>query len=346
MKRIEAARATLGKLDGILVDSPIDLYYLTGLELSLGRLLITQKEATLFVDGRYFEKCQKESPIPVVLWDRKSPLPITGKVGFDSLYTTYNEYQTLCKLDVKWEPLCGPIQKLRLIKEPAEIEKLRVSAALCAQGYDYVLTLLKEGVIEEEVAMELELFWRKIGGEELSFEPIIAFGENSSLPHHRPSKRALQHGDLVLIDIGVRYDHYHSDMTRVTFFGEPTTQMEEIYSIVKEAYVAALALCRPGQEMAVVDRAARQLIESRGYDLPHSLGHGVGLEVHEMPRIYASSEGTLQAGMVITIEPGIYVPGFGGVRLEDTIVITGDGYESLTCRPLSESLTLLNNSSF
>ena len=318
------------KLDGLIVDDPIDLFYLTGLKLSLGRLLVTVDGATLFVDGRYLESAGKKSSCEVRLL---STFESKGKIGFDALTTTYKSALELRKNISELEPLEGVVRKIREVKEREEIELLRAAAALGSEGYDQVLEWLEEGVCEDEIAIELEIFWLRNGGEKVSFEPIIAFGENSSQPHYRAGKRKLKRGDTVLIDIGVMREGYASDMTRVVFFGPPKSEMKEIYNVVREAHQCAMAECRPGVSMSHVDKMAREVIVSRGYGayFPHGLGHGVGLEVHEWPSF--KSEAILEEGMVFTIEPGIYLPGVGGVRLEDTVVITASGVESLTNRP-------------
>ena len=343
------------QLDALVIDYLIDLYYLTGKKLSLGRLVVTPQEAILFVDGRYYEACRQLKQIEAILtsgygkesaffkwWDS-----FAGKrVGFDADTTSYAEFEALEALPLEIIPLRGPIKLLRAVKDPSEIEKLKFAAELGSKGFDYVCTLLREGISEREVALELEMFWLKAGGEKLSFAPHIAFGEGSSQPHYHSSSRKLRKGDLVLIDIGVVVDHYHSDMTRVLSFGPPSDEMQKVYAVVYEAAQKAVKLCKPGVKIGDVDRAARQFIEDKGYKdkFPHSLGHGVGLEIHELPRLRASGadgECLLEKGMVITIEPGIYLPGAFGVRLEDALVITEQGHENITNRPLPPKLPLV-----
>ncbi len=263
-------------------------------------------------------------------------------MGFDAEYTTYDSFKSLLAFTEKLIPLKSPIRRIREIKEPDEIDKLRAAADLGSKGFDYVCTLLTEGISEEKIARELEFFWRKKGGEKLAFDPHIAFGAGTAQPHYHSSNRVLKKDEPVLIDIGVVVDHYYSDMTRVVFFGEPKPEIEKIYRIVFEAYSAALELCRPGTKIGDLDHAARGVIEQEGYQdyFPHSLGHGVGLEIHESPTLRSKGEDVergLEEGMVITIEPGIYLPGSFGVRLEDTIVITQEGYANITNRPLLAS---------
>ncbi|MCH9625165.1 MAG: putative peptidase [Chlamydiales bacterium] len=347
MNRIEKIQNFLktNSLDALLIDQPIDLFYLTGQELSLGRLLIDHNKATLFVDGRYLEACQKKASVEVVplIEFKTNWLYPNKKIGFDADCTTYSSYQELLSLPAEWIALPSPLKHIRAIKEKKEIEALREAAELGSQGFDYACTLLKEGISEQQLALELEFFWRKAGAEKLAFTPHVAFGEGSSQPHYHTSERTLQKDEVVLIDIGVVLNHYHSDMTRVVNFGTPNPKIEEIYQIVYAAYSNALCFCRPGVTIGVLDAAARDVIAKAGYEkyFPHSLGHGVGLEIHEAPLIRstgADAQIPLQEGMVITIEPGIYLPGIGGVRLEDTVVITKEGFENLTNRPIPSQL--------
>ncbi len=346
------------KIDLLIVEDPIDLYYMTGLQLSAGKLLVNNKEAILMLDGRYREMGRKNSPYPVEPVDKASQISWFSKpenrnlksIGFDTSKTTYKRYLELKDLlkDVSktlsdkvgrtLEPLDSPISSLRLIKDKTEIDFLRQAANLGSLGFDYVCSLLKIGVTEQEIAAELEIFWKRQGGQGLAFESIIAFGTNSSMPHYRPKPVALANGDTVLIDIGVKLHNYHSDMTRTVFFGKPKPQMLKIYEVVREAQQKSLDLCRPGTLIKELDKAARDYITSCGFGdaFSHNLGHGVGLEIHEPPSLNQTAldaNTPLEKGMVITIEPGIYLSDLGGVRIEDTIVITAKGYENLTLRP-------------
>lgn len=340
MNRIEKFTALFQTegCDAFLITDPVNLFYLTGLELSTGTLLLRPDHHALIVDGRYLEICKKGSPVPVLLNKEcklKDLLNGSEVCGIESETTTVASFLELQKeIGIKIEPK-SLLERLRAIKEPNEIDSLEKAAELGSLGYDYILALLKVGVSEEELAFELEFFWRKHGASGVAFDPIIAFGKNSSMPHYRSSSSRLKSGDIVLIDIGVKLNHYHSDMTRTLFFGKGNPELEKIYAIVKEAQERALALLKPGVKAAVVDDAARSFIASKGYgeNFCHSLGHGVGLDIHEFPLLRKASSISLEAGMVLTIEPGIYVPDLGGVRIEDTVLITQTGYEKLTKRP-------------
>lgn len=358
MNRIQKVQKDLvnSGLQALVIDNLINLYYLTGLEFSLARLVIEPDEATLFVDGRYFEACQKKASCPVLLtagYDKQSTFSIwmekfhNQRVGFEAAVTSYSDFENLKAIGTDLVPLKNPIGKIREIKEPSEQEALRKVAALGSQGMDYVLSELREGVSEKELARELEIYWLQTGGDKLGFSPHVAFGDGSSQPHYKVSDRSLKKGDTVLIDIGVVLNHYHSDMTRVVCFGTPSSEVQKIYQIVYAAFKSATSLCRPGVKIGDLDKAARGVIEQAGYGphFTHSLGHGVGLEIHESPRVSAvgaDADRVLEAGMVITIEPGIYLPGLGGVRLEDTLLITQDGHENLTCRPIPTTLPDIN----
>lgn len=349
VKRLQKLMPTV-PCDAFLVEDTTNLYYLTGLQLSAGKVFVHEKGAHLLVDSRYFEMCKEHCPFPVLLLDGEKNswqelfqqiCPQASTLAFDSETTTHRRYTELNAFAKAQQLLLVPadnlIKQLRTIKDPEEITLLRKAAELGSRGFDFVCSLLKEGITEEQLAAALEIFWKQQGSKGLAFDPIIAFGPNAAMPHYRAGKASLKSGDCVLIDIGVNLQHYHSDMTRVVFFGSPHPTIKEIYGIVKKAQEAALSLCRPGTSISDLDRAARSIIEEHGYgkSFTHSLGHGVGLEIHELPILRNAAPYNkiiLEAGMVITVEPGIYIPNLGGVRLEDTVAIHDKGYENLTNR--------------
>lgn len=345
-KRLQKVKDLINELNCqcLIIEDPTNLLYLTGLELSVGKLYISQQATALVVDGRYFEKSRNQTVYPVMALDKFSfkewaKTNHIQTLGFDSHKTTYQVFLNLLtsceELNISLIPLSSPLQQMRLIKDENEIDLLRKAAALANEGCQMVISSLREGITEEELAFELEFFWKKRGAKKLSFDPIIAFGKNSSMPHYRAGRTILKEGMHVLIDIGVVYQHYHSDMTRVVYFGKPDPRIQTIYAVVKEAKQKAIELCHPGTLIGELDRIARSFIVEKGYGeyFTHSLGHGVGLDIHEAPTIKtqgAFDQIPLESGMVLTIEPGIYLPEIGGVRLEDTLLITESGYDNLT----------------
>lgn len=329
-----------------LIEDPLDLYYLTGESFSVGSLWIAQEKVLLLVDQRYLEKAKQTLQIPVSLKSDEASSQFLSqnavqKVAFDANKTTVSRLHEMEKKNkLEWIPFCSITVERRKVKSVLELELIRKSAEILWEGYLYIKTILKEGILEKEVAKKFEVFCLQKGADGLSFQPIIAFGENSALPHHRAGDRALKRGDVVLIDIGVFFQKYASDMTRVLFFKEVDPFLLRWLDLTKLAQKAAMNLCAPGVKVSELDLAARSIFKQEGVEsyFVHSLGHGVGLEVHEDPRIRFDQENLLKTGMVITLEPGLYLPGKGGVRYEDMVVITDTGYENLF--PLDEAFII------
>lgn len=325
--------------DAWLVEDPLDLYYLTGETFSVGELWIAKEELLLLVDSRYLDSAKQKVSFPCSLksWHASAEFlkkENIKKIAYDGAKTTVARADELQKkLDfVSWHSLLQITQSLREVKAEEERSQIRQSASLLWEGYQYIKSVLQEGITEKEVAKLFEIFCLQRGADGLAFEPIIAFGENSALPHYRAGKRVLRRGDVVLVDIGVVFNRYCSDMTRVVFFGTPDPMLKHWLDLVIEAEKEAIALCKPGVSIRSLDMAARSVFKKEGVEshFLHSLGHGVGLEVHESPRIRFDAEDlTLKPGMVITIEPGLYLLGKGGVRYEDMVIITDTGFENL-----------------
>ena len=335
-------------IDLLILDDSISLIYLSGLHLSYGKLFITKDKTKLFVDGRYLQRAKEDSSLDVELICEKALLDFIVEnklknIAFDSSKLSYSSYEKLkkflekirtkCDLDIKIIPVCNPLKEFRAIKDVDEILLLKKAANLNWRGFEHVCLLLKQGITEKEIAFEYEMFVKKNGADKLSFDPIVAFGKNSAMPHYKTSTAKLELNDLVLMDIGVEIQNYQSDMTRVIFFGTPDPKLEKIYSVTKKTQAAALSQCRPGVKLKELDLAARKVLKEENFEnfFVHSLGHGVGLEIHEFPRIKFDTEDKdviLKPGMVITIEPGIYLPNVGGTRYEDTLIITQSGYEN------------------
>ena len=327
------------KVDGFIIEDPTDLRYFTGLQLSCGRLLIGKKSALLFVDGRYEAIAKKKSPYPVKnlgekeLGARLKRWKDAKIFGFDTKLSvaTYRSLKAAFSKDKKrLKGFDFPTLKLRAIKDKEELGALKKSGELLWKGFLHIRKKLKVGVSEVEIARDFEFYVKKQGAQALSFEPIIAFGANTALPHHHSGERKLKKGDVILIDIGVVLNGYASDMTRVIFFGKVPQRIQEIYRCVKQAHLAALQKCQGGALVSSLDKAARKSMGKEEKYFVHALGHGIGLDVHEYPRVSSKTgQVRLEAGMVITVEPGLYLPGIGGVRYEDMIVITPSGYQNL-----------------
>jgi len=324
------------KINALLVDDPVDLFYLTGLHLSVGRLVLFRDQASLFVDGRYLEAAKRKAPCQVQPKEELSHfLETLESLSFDSSFMTVDGQRSLEKMipGKKWVGISKPLKSMRWIKEKKEIDILRKAAGLNWEGFQHLKKNLKSGVTEEELAVEFECFCRKKGASALSFPSIIAFGENSAYPHYRSGKIPLRDNQWILFDLGVVVDGYAADMTRGLFFGHPEPQIKKDYELVQKATLQAIEMIRPGLRFGELDRVVREMLKKEGVEslFIHNLSHGVGLDVHEFP-ILRTEEGDqdvlLEPGMVFTVEPGLYRPGLGGVRFEDTVVVTEEGVEN------------------
>ena len=323
-------------IEACLIEDSTDLYYLTGLSLSKGSLLLTRKKQLLLVDDRYFQSAVEKAVVAVkrdlpIVWEEFFAHNSFKKIAFDSEKISYERYLELQKYHKEFIARPNLLKNVRAIKDTIELGKITMSAQLLRRGFAHICSLLKVGITEKELSKEFEIFCLQQGADGLAFEPIIAFGKNSAMPHYHSQNVVLQTKDIVLIDIGVVVNHYHSDMTRVVFFEEPNLRLSYLYQIVKQAQKAALDLCSPGVTLAELDLAARGVFKKHDLEpfFVHSLGHGIGLTTHEFPRIShqgKESQIVLEKNMVVTIEPGLYLPGIGGVRYEDMVLITEEGY--------------------
>jgi Xaa-Pro aminopeptidase len=338
MKLIPTFELNNWSVDALIIENPVDLKYLCSLNLSQGLLIVDDKQSCLFVDGRYIEEAKGARLISEDNLKSFLSTCTFKKVGFDEEALSFSRYSYLKNIfqayNIELVALKSPIKKLRSIKTLDEIKKLKEAAELNKKGFKFVQNILKEGVSEREVSNALKIFWIENGGDEPSFEPIIAFGKNSSKPHYRSGNQTLKKNDIALIDIGVSKDGWQSDATKTYIFGQVDPIITQIYKIVEDALEKTLVLCKEGLIIKALDEKARGIIKEWGYekDFKHSIGHGLGLEVHEYPLLKPSSinpHEVLKEGMCITIEPGIYLEGIGGIRLEKSIVITKNGYELL-----------------
>lgn len=333
-------------LDGMIIAKLTNYRYLSGFTGSSAYLLVTARKNILLTDFRYVEQAIKEAPEFEVVMYR---LPLTDtlreliekekitRIGLEKETVTLGVYEefTANIPGVSFIPAADPVQHLRRVKLPEELDKIRKAAEITDKGFLHILDFIRVGMTEREVALELEFFTKRLGSERNAFEFIVASGERGALPHGVASSKTLNKGDLVTLDIGCVYQGYHSDMTRTIMLGKPDHKQEAIYSQVLRAQEAVLQAIRPGMTGAQADAIARGIISEAGYgnEFGHGLGHGVGLDIHEGPRLAPQDQSILEPGMVVTVEPGIYLPGWGGVRIEDLVVITREGCEIISKSP-------------
>ena len=328
------------EVDAFFVTRLPNVRYLTGFTGSNGQLILSKDGATFLTDGRYTEQAGHEVP-DIALNQYSADLATAfGKacaalgvkrVAFEAAGLTYRVYETLAATGIDLASTMDVVERLRWVKDPEELRKLEAAQAVADDAFDVVIGKLAEAMTEREVAFELDMTMRRSGAEAVSFETIVAFGENAAEPHHSPTDRPLTRGDMVKIDFGSVVEGFHSDTTRTVAFGEPDPRLREIHDIVLRAQQAGIDAVLPGVMGGAADEAARAVIRDAGYgeNYSHSLGHGVGLEVHEGPYLRAAGTDVLPQGTVVTVEPGIYVGGLGGVRIEDMVEVTSDG-----CRPM------------
>ena len=340
------------KIDALLISGLPNVRYLTGYTGSNGMVLWTPESITLFTDPRYTIQAGQECSCPVKI--ARGPLHLAvvqsirrkrlKRIGFEKarlLYDTYRVLKEALPLGSSLRPLGPIVDQLRMIKSDLEIEKIRRSVQTNSDAFARAVRHIRIGMSELDLAAELEYQMRKLGAQKAAFETIVASGARTALPHAQPTRERLKGDELVLIDMGACQDGYTSDMTRMLVLGKPSRKVKAMYNAVLGAQLAAIAAVRPGVTAQQVDRAARQALKPAGLDkaFVHSTGHGLGLEIHEAPRLGKKDKTPLRAGMVITIEPGAYVQGAGGVRIEDTVLVTETGHEILT--PTSKELAVL-----
>jgi Xaa-Pro aminopeptidase len=340
------------RVDAVLFLDMKNIRYLTGFTGSDGALLIGRDKQVLLVDGRYTNQAKREIKDVAVFEYRekiggiKTAIADIGltSVSFESTAMNVHTYLRLKKemKGVVFKPLSDEISAIRTIKDEREIACMRKASEISFQAILAVRELIKPGVREKDVALELEFAMGKKGAEQIAFPVIVASGANSSLPHAKPGSRSIESGDVVMIDCGAVYQGYHSDETWTIVVGKGNDRQRKVYAVVKEAHDRALEAVRAGAPCREIDRVARSFIEDKGHGkyFSHSTGHGVGLDVHEAPRIAGESEHVLETGMVVTIEPGVYIPNLWGIRIEDMVLVTDDGCEILTKTP--KDFTILN----
>jgi Xaa-Pro aminopeptidase len=335
------------EVDALLISQLQNVRYLSGFTGSSGWLLISGQDAILATDFRYVEQAEREASgfeITQIRQELHDWLPALAsdlgwrRLGFEASSVSYDDYHKLSQaiktkqVDLALVPTTGIVERLRSIKEPEELVLIRKAVELADAAFEQVKPTIRPGVTEKEIAWEIEKILRQKGSEGVPFEIIVASGSNSALPHARPTGKTLCFGEPVLIDMGARVGGYCSDLSRTLFLGKLNKTFREIYSIVLKAQATAMAGIRSDMDASQADRLARSIIEQAGYGdaFGHGLGHGVGLAVHELPRVGLSSSDSFADGMVFTIEPGIYLAGQGGVRIEDMVVLEGGEARPLT----------------
>jgi Xaa-Pro aminopeptidase len=326
------------EVDALLVTKLANVRYLTGFSGSSAMALLTPAESVFFTDGRYDEQSRHEVPdltrvasmenLAAAIRDHLRRLGI-GRVGFERHAVTVAQLERWQERfdGVELAGIGEEVERLRWSKDEEELELLRSAQEATDGAFENILDLLVVGITERHASAQLELAMARHGADGLSFDPIVAFGEHAAEPHHRPCHRALAEGDVITMDFGAKVGGYHTDMTRTVAFGEPATELRKVHDIVAGAQQAGIDALRPGVAGGDVDRAARSVIDDAGYGdrFTHGLGHGVGLEIHEGPSLRRDGDDVLPAGAVVTVEPGVYLPGMGGVRIEDAVEVSEDG---------------------
>lgn len=337
------------KLDALLVAFSPNLRYLSGFTGSNGNLLVMPDRVILFTDPRYQIQAGQEVNCAVKIAAGPLAVDIAAaikrlrlrRIGYEPARMTCDLLESLngrLPMRATLTPVSGWIEQMRTIKSPAEIERIRRSVETNSHAFEHTVKRVRPGMKESDLAAELEYRMRKLGAEKPSFETIVAGGTRGALPHAQPTAAPLREGQLVVVDMGTFQEGYASDMTRMLFLGAPGSKVKRTYRAVLEAQLAAIDAVKAGVSTAHVDAQARKVLRGYGLDkaFVHSTGHGLGLEIHEPPRIGKRDKTQLQAGMAVTIEPGVYLEGFGGIRIEDTVVVTATGCRILT--PTSKDL--------
>ena len=347
IKRIEKLRALMKKevIDAYLVTSPANLRYLTNFTGTAGLAFITLEKAFFITDFRYTEQAGEQVQAMTIVQQQGD---VVGEIiklmeseginvlGFEDAFMTYAEYSVFEEvIDAELAPASGLIETLREQKDDGEIAIIEKACTIADEGFEHVLKMIRPGMTEIEVANQLDFFMRSLGATGTSFDTIVASGVRSALPHGVASTKTIEQGDLITLDFGCVYQGYVSDITRTFAIGDPGQQLKDIYQIVLEAQQKVIDVAQAGVTGAQLDAIARDFITEAGYGeaFGHSTGHGIGMEIHEGPNITRFNDEPLKVGSIITDEPGIYVAGLGGVRIEDDLVILAEGNRILTHSP-------------
>jgi Xaa-Pro aminopeptidase len=357
LKRLQQT-LSLQKLDGLLISHLPNIHYLCGFTGSSAILLITQRKPVFFTDGRYTTQARDEVIGARIVISRKAVLAAAGewlgahrkqlgkgRIGIEAEHMTVSDRARVSALlpsGIQLKPAPTMVEQARMAKDKDEIARLRAAVILGASLFNVALEAIRPGAREVEVAAKMEYQARRSGADQMSFETIIASGERSALPHGRASEAVIPNDGFVVCDFGVILTGYCSDMTRTVYVGRPPEEACRLYQAVLAAQQAAVEAVKPGVSTGEIDQVARKVLQKQGFGryFTHSTGHGVGLEIHEAPRVATGQNEILRPGMVITIEPGAYIPGKWGARIEDMVVVTESGCEVLT--PTSKDLIAIN----
>ena len=332
-------------LDGLLVTGSANVRYLTGFSGSSAILFVAQRETLLITDFRYQTQAADEvgdlaritiepQSLWIGLWQQLAQVPNLAILGFESAHLVHRDFQRLLEAGARyqWRPTVDVVETLRERKDEDELRRIREAVETAEHALGATITQVRTGMTELEVAGLLESALRQSGSDGFPFPSIVASGPNAALPHARPTARPVAKGDLLLLDFGARVEGYCSDITRTFVLGPPSAEQREVHDVVRLANERAVRAVRPGMSGRDADGVARGYIQDRGFGelFGHSLGHGIGLEVHEAPRLAKTAETPLVEGAVVTVEPGIYRPGWGGVRIEDDVHLSAGGAQVLT----------------
>jgi len=334
------------EFDAIMITSKKNRFYFSNFTGTAGTILITNSDNYFITDFRYMDQAKEQTEgfeiIEISKNKNKNLIKFLNdhnlkNIGFEDGDLSYKQYQELSNIDsdIEYSPLSDEINEYRKIKDDEEVDTIKEAIKITEKAFKKIITYIEPGMKEREVAAELEYYLRKLGGEGPSFDFIIASGKRSALPHGVASDKTIETGDFITLDFGTYYKGYCSDMTRTIVVGEPEEKQVEIYNIVLKAHLEVIDKIKPGMTGQEADQIARKIIEEAGYgdNFGHGLGHGLGIEVHEAPRLSTTSEEVLKPGMIVTDEPGIYISGLGGVRIEDDLLITEGGCEVLNSAP-------------
>lgn len=334
--------------EAVLISSEVNRFYFTGFAASDGFLVITKSDSVFFTDSRYIEAAEnKISVCKTALFKNMSEtlVPYFEEKGITKIYTesenltvsmlsTFKKVFSFAQVEALPE-IEDVIGTKRSVKTELETEKIVTAQRIAEKAFDHILGYIKPGITDKDIALELEYFMLRNGADGLSFETIAVSGKNSSMPHGVPTQKKVEDGDFITMDYGALFEGYHSDMTRTVAVGKISDEQKTVYNTVLKAQLSSLEALKPGLSCVDADKAARDIISAAGYGeyFGHGTGHGVGVEIHELPNVSPRSSATLEVGNIVTVEPGIYLPGRFGVRIEDMALITENGSRNLTNAP-------------